>query len=121
MSVRYSGTEVVRLHRDEKLKVAEIAARLGITVPAVYRAFRRQGYFLATMKEPNLPRARKPADLLPPDPLPSQRPGTPGAKAIAEQERMALPRVERDPCGRCGARGDYGCGCRRASVGWCVG
>lgn len=30
-------------------------------------------------------------------------------------------RVERDPCFRCGARGDHGCKCSKGKLGWHAG
>lgn len=40
----------------------------------------------------------------------------------AEERAIAARRIlPRDPCFRCGARGDIGCGCPKQRLGWRVG
>ena len=38
-------------------------------------------------------------------------------QAVREAERAMLPRVSRDPCQRCGVRGDVGCDCPKQRIG----
>jgi hypothetical protein len=41
--------EAIRLHRDDKLTVAQIAIHFGVRNPAIYRAFTRGGYAYQTV------------------------------------------------------------------------
>lgn len=75
-----------------RVPVSEIASTMGVQNPAIYSALRRAG-------------------VLPP--LKSRTPHTvrytPSGGRKSARAMMAAPRVARDPCPRCGTRGDIGC------------
>jgi hypothetical protein len=89
--------------------VGELAMMYGVQRPAIWKRLRVGGVIPAYRKHTKGGKGRPPGG------------GTPGystgrfakALAIAEKNRAeidAIPRVDRDPCPRCGARGDIDCG-----------
>lgn len=94
------------------LTVPQIAERLGFRTGSVTRALVSRGIISERNFTVDDPSRFRRSD---------RNPAFPSSRQVAEAEKMAMPRVERDPCHRCGARGDYGCGHDRAPVGWCVG
>jgi hypothetical protein len=119
--------EAIRLHRDDKLTVAQIAIHFGVRNPAIYRAFTRGGYAYQTVcrlrpQKPHRPIPAQPRGKLPPSRV------YPADRHVrddfhAEEEAVAARRImPRDPCQRCGTRADHGCKHRAAPpLGWRVG
>lgn len=77
---------------------AELASIYGVQPPAICKVLRRHGIHLSTPR------------------------GSPAAKApvrerrtMAEKREQAPAPVDRDPCPRCGVRGDIGCSHRRVA------
>jgi hypothetical protein len=104
------------MHRDSGLTVRAIARHFGVQEPCIYRAFRLEQYFTPNMLER---RHERSIGRLPPNPKG-------GASALAKgvyipREENLPPRVYRDPCPRCGVRGDIGCGHSKGALGWCAG
>lgn len=104
--------QAVSMHKRGR-SVADIAAYFGVKRPCVYGAFKRQGYETAEMIARRAATPSRSHHNLHNEALAAGRPRMPAANDGQ--------RVERDPCFRCGVRGDIGCGCRKAAVGWCAG
>ncbi|WP_077228576.1 hypothetical protein [Sphingomonas hengshuiensis] len=54
----------------------------------------------------------------PPPPAPDAPPRRYLRSAVAVPREALPPRIDRDPCPRCGTRGDLGCRHGRAGVNW---
>lgn len=103
-----------KLHLEDKVPVAIIAKQMRVQPPAIYRALYRQG-----VKPMGRPANDGPKLKLPPQPAHNGNPACPPASKVAKrEEEAALPRVDRDPCWRCGVRGDIGCGCPKPGLQW---
>lgn len=107
MSVQKVDIEkAVKLHRDKNWPVPRIAALFGVQRQAVWRAFRTAGY------EPPGTIARREAAQRRLDAvyasIGTRRPATSRRESLNEALANA-PRVHRDPCQRCGCRGDIEC------------
>lgn len=96
-----------------------IAERLGVRTPTVYRAFRKNGFYTKTMKRIEC----GPESNYPPEGKHKfDRKDEWKNDFDAEEREIAARRIlPRDPCFRCGARGDVQCGCSKAPVGWRAG
>lgn len=104
------------MHRDEGVTVQQIAADFGVKLPAIYRAFRQRNYRTEKMK-----RADEGANFNYP-PAANDRQGQRKFDMEAEEAAIAAMRiVPRDPCPRCGVRGDIGCRCPKTPLGWRAG
>lgn len=113
---RIDAALAVSMHRDSDVKVRDIAAFFDCQCPAIYRAFRAQGYFTVNMIE------RRPPPAVPiylPPAAPTREHN--GRTSNCDKMLDALPIVYRDPCMRCGTRGDIGCKCSKARIGWHAG
>ena len=112
------AAECVKLAKSG-LKVRKIAERMGCRPPAVYRALRRGGYATSGMTR----RGIGPEANYPPTPKGAYNcSGTARVDIDAEEAEIAARRIQpRDPCARCGVRGDIGCGCTKAPIGWRAG
>lgn len=104
---------VVRLHIQDKVPIAAIAKRMRVQPPAIYRALYRMGH-----KPLGRPQPAPSEPRLPPPPAANQNAAVPTDKRLAEQAMLATERVNRDPCFRCGVRGDIGCGCYKGQTEW---
>jgi hypothetical protein len=106
--------EAVRLHR-QGWKVTEIAQHFSVQRPAIYRAFHSENYLIGTMR----PREAEVCSLMPRSPQPRQNPASVPRKVLEELEVLLRPRVNRDPCPRCGVRRDVGCKhAGKPALGW---
>lgn len=111
--------QCVKLHK-QGLSVKIIAHRIGCRPPAVYRAFRRVGYSTWGMKRRDI---GAPANY-PPEAKAREYGPTENWRSDmdAEEAAIAARRIPpRDPCPRCGVRGDIGCGCVKQPLGWRAG
>lgn len=117
--VQIDPDHCVSLAKDG-LTARQIATRLGVRPPCIYRAFRRAGYATGGMKRRGIgPEANYP-------PSGNSRHSGPTenwrSDIEAEEAEIAARRIApRDPCPRCGVRGDIGCGCSKARLGWRAG
>lgn len=105
----------VQLHREGNRTVPQIAVHFGVQPPSIYKAFRKHGYFTPGMLENRKP--REPRMYLPP----AAGKCLLGRPIAAVKAVNALPIVNRDPCFRCGTRGDLGCKCNKGALGWHAG
>lgn len=78
-----------------KVPVRAIAEQFGVQAPAIWRSLRRWGILPPYNRSPGRGPARK-------RPLPDVSGAEPNIADLP-------PRVERDPCPRCGVRADVGC------------
>ena len=122
--------QAVAMHRDQKLSVRKIAARLQVQPPAIYKAFRRAGYAphgLYVLKSASIHRVvNKPRSFPPTWPRQHQGEQQPSdGLTIVEREELAIAALRqpnREPCARCGVRADVGCRHSNApTLGWHVG
>jgi hypothetical protein len=88
---------------EPSMVVGELASMYGVNRPAIWRRLRAGGV---------LPRYKTGHRVR------SKRHRTP---TECEAARLDLPRVDRDPCPRCGVRRDLGCEHNRAPVGMVFG
>lgn len=100
------AAEAVRLSKEGKTAAA-IALVFGCQTPAIYRAFNKMGHVTETMLA-HRAKVRK------------FNPTSRRVTAIAIPEDVE-PIAPRDPCQRCGTRGDIGCRHTKAPLGWAVG
>src|SRR5689334_5063381 len=110
MRQRVNDAEAIALHRDKKWTVARIANHFQVLPPAIYRSFKRGGYVfqsiyhLRPLKKSAPPKLRLPKEANPNPPAPMKRKSYLTGAALFES---APPPIEpRDPCPRCGVRGD---------------
>ena len=103
MSVTSDIDMVCRLYRhavaageDPSAVVGMLAEMRGVQRPAIWRNLRAGG-------------------VLPPYGVGRARGTKPRTRTTPNYEDA--PRVHRDPCSRCGVRGDIGCSCPKARVG----
>lgn len=102
-------TRVIAEDGDIAALVGELSTLYGVQRPAVWKAFRAGGVVAPYQSRADDRRGR-----------PKGGGGTPGYTEHRRGLREAKanqPRVDRDCCPRCGARGDYGCGHSRAPLG----
>lgn len=83
--------------RDRTLLVTELVARHGIGRSAIYRNLVKGGLHTPMPQAPAAKRASK--------------------REAAGDDAADKPRVSRDPCPRCGCRGDFDCGHDRGALG----
>jgi hypothetical protein len=113
---------------NDQVPVVAIAEKFGVQRAAVYRCLYRQG-IVSCDSRPGMPPAgtqlRKAANFNKrrdhakgKGPTGITRHRATGAAAF---ENAPPPIEPRDPCLRCGVRGDIGCKHRRAPLGWSVG
>ncbi len=116
---KVNEAKAIAMHK-QGVKTKDIAYHLGCKQPAIYRAFRRAGYFTPGM----LRSAVGPESNYPPAATDRKFGPTENWKndLDAEEREIAARRIApRDPCFRCGARGDFGCGCPKTPLGWRAG
>lgn len=78
--------------------VTGLAAHYGVNRPAIWRRLRAGGVLPPYRTRSGIRRNRRPFSEI-------------------NKEREAQPRVDRDPCPRCGVRRDVGCGHSQAPLG----
>jgi len=105
--------KVVQLHIHEGVAIATIATKMRVQPPAIYRALYRKGH-----RPRGRPDKQQREPRLPPPPAANANAAVPTAKRLAEQQMLSAARVDRDPCWRCGVRGDIGCTCPKPGVTW---
>lgn len=95
-------SKAIAAGEDPSEVVGELAVLYGVQRPAIWRRLITGGlrppYGHSEKRSRRKSRARRPS-------------------SEVEKERMAQPRVDRDPCQRCGVRRDIGCYHTRAPVG----
>ena len=111
---RVNAAHAVMLHRDKGWPVVQIAAHFEVQKPAIWNAFRRERYFTPAMKEGRKRSVR------------ANFGGNNGGRprVYDSPPRYTEPRIvpdNREPCPRCGIRGEIGCKHSRAPIGWSVG
>lgn len=110
-NVEIDEAKAIKLHK-QGMKVRDIAIRLRCKPPSIYRAFQRNGHKVAE-RAPGAGGIR--GALFPP----AMKASPIENRAQYEEEAIAAMRIApRDPCQRCGVRGDIGCGCNKAPLGW---
>ena len=100
--------EIVRMYVEEGLKPWQIAERVGVQAPAIRVRLKKAGVFVGLAKGGQKG--------------PRQRPKmNTASKVTIPAEVEQAPRIDREPCRRCGVRADIGCRhLGQAPLGFCI-
>jgi DNA-binding MarR family transcriptional regulator len=110
----------IRLGEDEKQIVADLAAQHDVQRPAIWKRLRSGGIVAEYAPRREGGKGRPVGGGVPGYTAERRRKSHDHSEARACVLAARQPPVDRDPCPRCGVRGDVGCGHSRAPLGMTI-